>query len=87
MNRLPKGRKRNTSPEKLASMRSNEDWPRRGLNDRRNIIKSEGPLGLVLTLSLIPSDGVSTHGLNRTSMRPLNGLGTCGVPAPWTINN
>ena len=75
------------NPEKLTSVRSNEDWPRKELNDRRSITESEGPLGLVLTLSLIPSDGVSTHGPNRKSMRPLNGLGTCGVPAPWVINN
>ena len=87
MNKQPKGRKRNMSPEKLTSMRSNEDWPRRELNDRRSITESEGPLGLAQTLSLIPLDGVSTHGLNRTSMRPPNGLGTCGALAPWTINN
>ena len=70
------------NPKKLASARSNEDWPGRELNDRRSITESKGPLELVLTLSLIPSDGVSTCGLNRTSMRPPNGLGTCGVPAP-----
>ena len=75
------------SAKKLTSMRSNEDWPRRELNDRRSITESEGPLGLVLTLSLIPSDGVSTHGPNRTSTRPPNELGTCGAPAPWIINN
>ena len=75
------------SPEKLASVRSNEDWPRRELNERRNITGSGGPPELVLTLSLIPLDGVSTHGLNRTSTRPPNGLGTCGAPAPWTISS
>ena len=75
------------SPKKLTSVRSHEDWPRRELNDRRSITKSEGPPGLVLTLSLIPSDGASTCGPNRTSMRSPNGLETCGVPAPWTINN
>ena len=48
------------SPKKLTSVRSNEDWPRRELNNRRSITGSEGPPGLVLTLSLIPSDGVST---------------------------
>ena len=86
MSKLPGGRKRNVSPRKLASMRPNGNWPRRELNDR-SITGSEGPPELVLTLSLISSDGVSTCGLNRTSTRLQNGLGTCGVPAPWTINN
>ena len=62
--------KRNVSPEKLTGMRSNKDWPRRELNDRRSITESRGSLGLVLTLLLIPSDGVSTCGPNRKSMRP-----------------
>ena len=83
----PKERKRNVSPKKLTSMRPSKDWWRRGLSGRMSITGSEGPSGLVLTLSLNPSDGLSKHGLNRTSTRVLNGLGTCGVPAPWTINN
>ena len=87
MNKPPEGRKRNVSLKKLTSMRPNGGWPRRELNGRRNITGSGGPPELVLTLSLIPLDSVSTHGLNRTSIRPPNGLGTCGVPAPWTINN
>ena len=74
-------------PTKLASVRPSEDWQRRGPSGRKSITGDEGPQGLVLTLSQIPSDGVSTCGPNRTSIRPLNGLGTCGVPAPWTINS
>ena len=53
MSKLPKGRKRNVSPKKLTSMRPNGNWPRRELNDR-SITGSEGPLELILTLSLIP---------------------------------
>ena len=48
---------------------------------------SEGPLGLVPTPSLIPSDGVNMHGPKWTSARVLNGLGTCGAPTPWTTSN
>ena len=70
------------NPEKLTGAKSNEDWPRKELNNRRSITESKGPLGLVLTLLLIPSDGASICGPNRKSTRPLNGLGTCGAPAP-----
>ena len=88
-NRLPEGRKRNVSPEKLTNARSNEDWPRRELNDRRSITESEGHLRLVLTLSLIPLDGVSTCGLNRTSMRPQMGWGPveCQPHGPSTTSH
>ena len=48
---------------------------------------SEGPPELVLIPSSIPWDGVNMSGPERTSMKVLHGLGTCGVPAPWTTSN
>ena len=75
------------SPEKFTSMRLSKGWQRRGPGGRKSIIGGKGPLGLVLTPSLIPSDGVNTHGPKRTSVRVPNGLGTCGALAPWTTSN
>ena len=49
--------------------------------------RSEGPPGPVLTLLLILWDGVNTHGLNKTSTRPLNGLGISVAPDPWGISS
>ena len=86
-NRLHKGRKRNSNLRRLTSMRSNGDWQRRELNDMRSITSSIELLVPVLTQLLILFDGMNTHGLNRTGMRPPNGPGIFGVLAPWTISS
>ena len=85
--RPPKRKSRDGSLRRFANMRSNEDWPRRELNDRQSITSSIEPLEPALTLLLIPSDGVSTHGLNRTSTKPPNGPAIFGVLALWTTSS
>ena len=75
------------SLRKPTSMRPNGGWQSRGLSNKKNTTRSGGPPELVLTRSPILLDGVNTHGPNRTSMRPPNGLGICGAQAPWTTNN
>ena len=62
-------------------------WRGKELGSKRNTIMSEGPLGPVLTPSLIPWDGVSKSGPRKRNTRVPHGLGTYGVPAPWTINS
>ena len=62
-------------------------WKRRELNGKQNTTMSEGPLEPVLTLLLTPWDGLSMNGPGGGHTRVPHGLGTCGVPAPWTINS
>ena len=62
-------------------------WRRKELSGKKNTIVSEGPPGPVLTPLLTPWDGVSMNGPGKRHMRVLHGLGTYGVPAPWTINS
>ena len=84
MKRPPERKSRDSSLRRFASMRSSGDWPRRELNSRWSINSSVEPLEPALTLLLIPSDGASTRGLNRTGMKPPNGPAIFGVLAPWT---
>ena len=62
-------------------------WRGKELGGRKNTIMSEGPPGPVLTPLLTPWDGASTSGPGKRHTRVPHGLGTCGVPAPWTINS
>ena len=82
-----KRKSRDGSLRRFASMRSSGDWPRRELNGRQSIISSVEPLEPAPTLSLIPLDGVSTHGLNRTGTKPPNGPAIFGVLALWTTSS
>ena len=87
MNKPPEEKKRSMSSEEFASMRLDVSWQRRGLSSKKSIITSEGSLELVLIPSLTPWDGVNMNGAERTSTKVPNGLGTYGVPAPWTTSN
>ena len=84
MKRPPERKSRDGSLRRFTSVTSNGDWPRRELNSRWSITSSVEP---ALTLLLIPLDGVSTHGLNRTGTKPLNGPVIFGVLALWTTSN
>ena len=62
-------------------------WRRKELGGKRNTTMSEGPLEPVLTLLLTPWAGVNMNGPGKGHTRVPHGLGTYGVPAPWTINS
>ena len=62
-------------------------WKRRELDSKKNTTMSKGPPEPVLTLLPTPWDGVSMNGPGGGHTRVPHGLGTYGVPAPWTINS
>ena len=62
-------------------------WKRRELDGKKNTTVSRGPPEPVLTLLLTPWDGASMNGPGEGHMRVPHGLGTYGVPTPWTINS
>ena len=62
-------------------------WKGKELSSKKNTIVSEGPPGPVLTPLPTPWDGVSMSGPGKRHMRVPHRLGTCGAPAPWTINS
>ena len=80
-------KEQDSSLGRFASARSKGDWPRRELNSRQSITSSIEPLEPAPTLLLIPSDGASTLGLNRTGMEPPNGPVIFGVLASWTTSS
>ena len=78
---------RSTSSTESGNVMPGVGWRRKELGSKENTIMSEGPLGPVLTPLPTPWDGVSTNGPGKRHMRVPHGLGTYGVPAPWTINS
>ena len=60
-------------------------WRGKELGNRKSITGSAEPLEPALTLSLTPWDGVNMSGPGKGHMRVLHGLGTYGVPVPWSI--
>ena len=75
------------APQNLCNVMPGVSWRRKELSSKKNTTMSEGPLDPVLTPLLTPWDGASTNGPGKGHMRVLHGLGTYGVPAPWTINS
>ena len=71
----------------FGTMMPDASWKRRELNGKKNTTVSEGPLEPVLTLLLTHWDGANMNGPGEGHMRVPHGLGTYGVPAPWTINS
>ena len=78
---------KSTSSAGSGNMMPGISWRRKELGGKKNTTVNEGPLEPVLTLLLTPWDGVSMSGPGKGHTRVLHGLGTYGVPAPWTINS
>ena len=62
-------------------------WRGKGLGDRKSITGSAKPREPVLTPSPTLWDGVNMSGPGKGHTRVPHGLGTYGVPAPWTTNS
>ena len=85
--RLPRRNGKSTSSAGSGDVMLGVSWRRKELSSKKNTTMNAGPLEPVLTLLLTPWDGVSMSGPGKGHTRVPHGLGTYGVPAPWTINN
>ena len=81
------GKEKSTSSAGSGDVMPGISWRRKEPGGKRNTTMNAGLPEPVLTLLLTPWDGVNMNGPKGGHTRAPHGLGTYGVPAPWTINN